>query len=585
MGFLSGGYSAPHDHPHSGPYNVEGGMFGGGNPGGFGNLSGQPSFGYGFHGNGDYNTWGQPRKQYDDYYRDSMYGDERGMKMMEHGMSGLSLGDKDQGGSKAKSWANVASQPAKQPSLLKKKAGMPPPPIMLSTWDTKNGTVAKAPIAAPVQAPRPPAWERMDRPSAMPPSMPSGPASLPPHQTGPSVPTGPIGPLMGGSGPGRGGFQQHQQQMGYNMPPPSQMHPPATQQSHSQSVSNKSNHAAPPPAVRSQNQSLTTNSRNSEVQPPSQPPQPQYPDEARMKSEYNPTHFDLNPESARFFVIKSYSEDDIHRSIKYEIWCSTDHGNKRLDQSFRESKGKGPIYLLFSVNSSGHFCGMAQMMSEVDYDSSSSVWSQNKWRGQFKVKWTYVKDVPNSALRHIRLENNENKPVTNSRDTQEVPFEKGKQVLKIIHTFPHTTSIFDDFIHYEKRQEEEDQRRTTGSGGPPGGRDSERDRNERGGHHGGGGPMPPSNGRDSRDYHNLDRDNHRDNGRGHPPGSGFGRVDRNDFRGEMRGGGGPGARGHYGGGGPGRAGMGGGERDRGDFDFNPRDRDQRGRGGGRPFRP
>ena len=50
-------------------------------------------------------------------------------------------------------------------------------------------------------------------------------------------------------------------------------------------------------------------------------------DEAKMKSEYNPAHFDLNPEVARFFVIKSYSEDDIHGSIKYEIWCSTDHGN------------------------------------------------------------------------------------------------------------------------------------------------------------------------------------------------------------------------------------------------------------------
>jgi hypothetical protein len=57
--------------------------------------------------------------------------------------------------------------------------------------------------------------------------------------------------------------------------------------------------------------------------------------------------------------------------------------------------------------------------------STLSVWSQDKWRGQFTVKWIYVKDVPNAALRHIRLENNENKPVTNSRDTQEVPVEKG----------------------------------------------------------------------------------------------------------------------------------------------------------------
>ena len=69
----------------------------------------------------------------------------------------------------------------------------------------------------------------------------------------------------------------------------------------------------------------------------------------------------MSPKNARFFVIKSFSEDDIHRSIKYEIWCSTDHGNKRLDMAFRAMNNKGPIYLLFSVNGSGHFCGVAEM--------------------------------------------------------------------------------------------------------------------------------------------------------------------------------------------------------------------------------
>lgn len=58
--------------------------------------------------------------------------------------------------------------------------------------------------------------------------------------------------------------------------------------------------------------------------------------------------------------------------------------------------------------------------------------------------------VPNSQLRHIRLENNENKPVTNSRDTQEVPLEKAKQVLKIIASYKHTTSVFDDFKRKKK---------------------------------------------------------------------------------------------------------------------------------------
>lgn len=166
---------------------------------------------------------------------------------------------------------------------------------------------------------------------------------------------------------------------------------------------------------------------------PSGPPFPSHPilDKLRFENNYNPKEFDLSPPNARFFIIKSYSEDDIHRSIKYSIWCSTEHGNKRLDNAFKSQEGKGNVYLLFSVNSSGHFCGMAQMVSGVDYNSTSSVWAQDKWKGQFKVKWVYVKDVPNAQLRHIRLENNENKPVTNSRDTQEVPYEKEKQFSKL----------------------------------------------------------------------------------------------------------------------------------------------------------
>lgn len=128
----------------------------------------------------------------------------------------------------------------------------------------------------------------------------------------------------------------------------------------------------------------------------------------------------------------------------------------KLDNAFKEQMNVGgPVYLFYSVNGSGHFCGIAQMVSPVDYNASSGVWAQDKWKGQFKVKWIYVKDVPNGELRHIVLENNDFKPVTNSRDTQEVPAEQGKAVLKIIHAHKHKTSIFDDFFHYERKQYEE----------------------------------------------------------------------------------------------------------------------------------
>lgn len=60
------------------------------------------------------------------------------------------------------------------------------------------------------------------------------------------------------------------------------------------------------------------------------------------------------------------------------------------------------------------------MMGRVDFNRSMDFWQQDKWNGYFPVKWHFIKDVPNPQLRHIILENNDHKPVTNSRDTQEV---------------------------------------------------------------------------------------------------------------------------------------------------------------------
>lgn len=80
-----------------------------------------------------------------------------------------------------------------------------------------------------------------------------------------------------------------------------------------------------------------------------------------------------------------------------------------------------PLYdYNFQVNASAQFCGVAEMVGPVDFDKSVDYWQQDKWSGQFPVKWHVIKDVPNSQFRHIVLENNDNKPVTNSRDTQEV---------------------------------------------------------------------------------------------------------------------------------------------------------------------
>ncbi|KAF8412606.1 hypothetical protein HHK36_000575 [Tetracentron sinense] len=177
------------------------------------------------------------------------------------------------------------------------------------------------------------------------------------------------------------------------------------------------------------------------------------------RDQYNLPDFSTKYDHALFFVIKSYSEDDIHKSIKYNVWASTPNGNKRLDCAYQnahermgEKSSQCPVFLFFSVNASGQFCGVAEMIGPVDFNKNMDFWQQDKWNGFFPVKWHIIKDIPNPQFRHIILENNENKPVTNSRDTQEVRFPQGIEMLNIFKNYMSKTSILDDFSFYESRQ-------------------------------------------------------------------------------------------------------------------------------------
>jgi len=170
---------------------------------------------------------------------------------------------------------------------------------------------------------------------------------------------------------------------------------------------------------------------------------------------------------SKYFVIKSFTEDDVHRAVKYKVWCSTFHGNKKLQtawekqQKYSEGKTAGDVYLFFSVNASGYFCGVAKMVSNVNYDSekTQNLWhvdekneggSNCKWRGYFDIEWIYLKDIPNNKFKSITVPQNYHRPVSHSRDSQPVESREGIRVLKLFHDFKEITSLLDDFDYYEK---------------------------------------------------------------------------------------------------------------------------------------
>ncbi|WFD01287.1 hypothetical protein MYAM1_004049 [Malassezia yamatoensis] len=155
-----------------------------------------------------------------------------------------------------------------------------------------------------------------------------------------------------------------------------------------------------------------------------------------------PSYFAL-PTPVRAFVIKSFTKADVETSLRHSVWTSTEKGNHRLNQAWSESSHLGPIYLFFSVNGSGQFCGIAQMVSGLDYSQTTTIWAeQHRWKGLFRVHWLLVKDVPNAHLRGIHLQlRGEQKSVTQSRDTQELPTNVCNEMLRVFYAYNGYSSL------------------------------------------------------------------------------------------------------------------------------------------------
>ena len=83
----------------------------------------------------------------------------------------------------------------------------------------------------------------------------------------------------------------------------------------------------------------------------------------------------LNP-NLKFFVIKSFSEEDVLKSIKYGVWSSSKIGNIILNNAFKDSHEKGgEVYLFFSCNDNGKYLGIARMKTLCDLNKSFELWT------------------------------------------------------------------------------------------------------------------------------------------------------------------------------------------------------------------
>ncbi|AET39554.1 mRNA-binding phosphate metabolism regulator Ecym_4517 [Eremothecium cymbalariae DBVPG len=157
------------------------------------------------------------------------------------------------------------------------------------------------------------------------------------------------------------------------------------------------------------------------------------------------------PESSRFFVIKSFNLENIKASFQHSVWTSTKRGNKRLSKAYNALQSGAKIFLFFSVNKSGKFCGVAEMKSNIiQSDPRNNIWqceSGHQFNDLFIVDWLRVCDVHNRLLKHFNIMDSEGgfKPMTHARDADEVDIEIGRTILKLfLNTKKNRPSFLED---------------------------------------------------------------------------------------------------------------------------------------------
>ncbi|XP_056313163.1 3'-5' RNA helicase YTHDC2 [Danio aesculapii] len=131
--------------------------------------------------------------------------------------------------------------------------------------------------------------------------------------------------------------------------------------------------------------------------------------------------------SVRYFIMKSSNLHNIELSQQRSVWSTTPNNEQKLSQAFQNSSA---VFLVFSVQGSGHFQGYARMTSAVSSERCRDFGSSSLG-GVFSVQWIHTESLAFHLTHTLLNPWNDNKRVQISRDAQELEPHTGNQLLQL----------------------------------------------------------------------------------------------------------------------------------------------------------
>ncbi|KAK3527693.1 hypothetical protein QTP86_034156 [Hemibagrus guttatus] len=135
--------------------------------------------------------------------------------------------------------------------------------------------------------------------------------------------------------------------------------------------------------------------------------------------------------SVRYFIMKSSNLRNIELSQQRSIWSTTPNNEHKLNRAFQESSA---VFLIFSVQGSGHFQGYARMCSEIGSERCKD-WGAAGLGGVFSVEWLHNESISFQFTHQLLNPWNDNKKVQISRDGQELEPQTGAELLQLWNRF------------------------------------------------------------------------------------------------------------------------------------------------------
>ncbi|XP_064618810.1 3'-5' RNA helicase YTHDC2-like [Lineus longissimus] len=140
-----------------------------------------------------------------------------------------------------------------------------------------------------------------------------------------------------------------------------------------------------------------------------------------------------NAHPSRFFVMKCNNHKNLDFSYSRGVWATVSKNEKALNKCLDEGKN---VFLIFSVQGSGHFQGYAKLVQPIGKEGKSQDFNQAGLGGNFRIEWIKRANLPFQHCHHLLNPYNNSRRVQISRDGQEIEPTVGEQLIKLWERVP-----------------------------------------------------------------------------------------------------------------------------------------------------